>query len=425
MGMNRKMKCLIPLLAFSVVLSMCTVTPAAKRAVLAKKKISITEGEKKNIVIKNKKKSASYQFKSSKKSVAIVNKKGLITAKRKGRATIIVTEVIKGKKRSLGKVTVTVREKKDNTQNPSVSLTPSQTSPAATTAPVNSNTPAATPTPAPTARIIEYPESHDAPAGFDSKRDGVSYGTIVKEEYYSSVTGTTRKANVILPPDYSTDKQYPVIYLLHGIGGNENEWLDGKPNEIISNLLAEGEAKGMIVVIPNVRAGAEDYCPSDMFNLEHFAKFDNFINDLRECLMPYMENNYSVATGRDNTAIAGLSMGGRESLYIGLNMLDTFGYIAAFSPGYGVFEYEANGVHENGLFTKETFTIADEKYKDNTVLMIINGIDEGGSNSIGGDCDRALTENGINHWYYVTEGAHDFVTWKNGLYNYAKLIFKN
>ena len=116
-------------------------------------------------------------------------------------------------------------------------------------------------------------------------------------------------------------------------------------------------------------------------------------------------------------------MGGRESLYIGINMIESFGYIGAFSPGYGVFEYEANGVHENGLFTKDTLTIADEKYKDSTVLMIINGISEGGHDSVGGACDDALTANGINHWYYTTEGAHDFKTWKNGLYNFAKLLF--
>ena len=73
----------------------------------------------------------------------------------------------------------------------------------------------------------------------------------------------------------------------------------------------------MIIVIPNVRAGEDDAYHNDTaFSLEQYAKFDNFINDLRECLMPYMEDTYSVATGRENTAIAGLSMGGRESLYI-------------------------------------------------------------------------------------------------------------
>ena len=139
--------------------------------------------------------------------------------------------------------------------------------------------------------------------------------------------------------------------------------------------------------------------------------------------MPYMEENYSIAAGRENTAICGLSMGGRESLYIGLNMLDTFGYIAALSPGYGVFGYTANGVTEEGLFTEDTFTVPEE-YRNNTLLMIVNGIDEGGENALGGTCSRVLKENGVNHWFYTTPGAHDFTTWKNGLYNFAKCIFK-
>ena len=80
--------------------------------------------------------------------------------------------------------------------------------------------------------------------------------------------------------------------------------------------------------------------------------------------MPYMEENYSIAAGRENTAICGLSMGGRESLYIGLNMLDTFGYIAALSPGYGVFGYTANGVTEEGLFTEDTFTAVSYTHLD-------------------------------------------------------------
>lgn len=418
MSNYKKAKYIVPLLVVSLIMSVCVASDAAKKAKLTTKKIQIVVGAKKSISISNKKKSATYKFKTSKKSVVTVSKKGVVTAKKAGTATITVIEVMKGKKRNMGKVTVKV--KKDTI---AATVTPSATA-AVTVTPIINQTPTPAPTQTPAPAKIEYPEEHDAPAGFDTKKDGVTYGELVRDKYYSSVTGKTRNVNIILPPDYSTDEKYPVIYLLHGIGGNENEWLDGNPNEIVSNLVAEGQASKMIIVIPNVRAGADDSYPSDAFNLEHFAKFDNFINDLRECLMPYMDEHYSILTGRENTAIAGLSMGGRESLYIGLNMLDTFRYIAAFSPGYGVFEYEANGVHEDGLFTEDTFTIKDEQYKDDTVLMIINGIDEGGHDSLGGTCDEVLTGNGINHWYYVTEGAHNFVTWKNGLYNFAKLIFR-
>ena len=232
-----------------------------------------------------------------------------------------------------------------------------------------------------------------------------------------------RKANIILPANYTESKQYPVLYLLHGIGGDQNEWLKGAtPEIIVGNLTAKEQAKEMIIVIPNCRARANDSATTE-FTLEHYAAFDNFINDLRDNLMPYVKDNYSIATGRKNTAIAGLSMGGRESLNIGLNMTDTFGYIGAFSPGYGVFAYSANGVSEPGLFTEETFRLPDE-YKNNTLLMINNGISEGGENAIGGTCHKVLEKNEIPHIFYVTEGGHDFQVWKHGLYNFALQIFQ-
>lgn len=396
---------------------------AKKAARPSSSRLNMETGEKTKIKIKNKSKKAVYLFKSSNKKTASVNKKGTVTAKKQGKATITVKEKIKKSTKKIGKVKITVTTpKQDNivvqTNIPAATQSASPIPSAAATA-----TPTA-PAPTPTKEPITYPSSHDAPDGFDTKQDGISYGTIEKQSYDSSVTGKSRKVNIILPADYSTDKKYPVLYLLHGIGGNENEWLDGNPDKIVGNLNALGEAEEMIIVIPNIRAGADDSYPANnAFSLEHYAKFDNFINDLRECLMPYMEENYSIAAGRENTAICGLSMGGRESLYIGLNMLDTFGYIAALSPGYGVFGYTANGVTEEGLFTEDTFTVPEE-YRNNTFLMIVNGIDEGGENALGGTCSRVLKENGVNHWFYTTPGAHDFTTWKNGLYNFAKCIFK-
>ena len=396
---------------------------AVQKAKPAINKLNLKVGEKKTIKIKKKSKKAVYSFKSSNKKVAPVNKKGVVTAKKQGSAKITLSEKKKGalKAKKIGKVNVFVSHKTTISQSPAYTPSSASQTPAANLTPTA--TPAQpAPEPTPTATPIVYPDSHEAPQGFDEKQDGVKYGTVEKIQYFSSVTGKNRNANIILPPDYSEENSYPVLYLFHGIGGNENEWLEGKPNEIVPNLIAVGLSKEMIMVIPNIRAGANDSYPSNPFSLEHYAMFDNFINDLRECLMPYMEDNYSIALGRENTAICGLSMGGRESLYIGFNMLPTIGYIAALSPGYGVFAYEANGVAEKGLFTEETFTIP-ENYRNNTFIMIVNGISEGGENALGGTCSRVLTDNGVNHWFYTTPGAHDFVTWKNGLYNFAKCIF--
>lgn len=267
------------------------------------------------------------------------------------------------------------------------------------------------------------PPGYEVPGNFDLKQKDVIYGTVEKKQYNSTTTKTRRKVNVLLPAHYTEKKKYPVLYLLHGIGGDENEWLhQGRANIILSNLMANGLVREMITVIPNCRARKNDKATTE-FTLEHFAAFDNFMNDLRDNLMPYMEKHYSIATGRENTAIAGLSLGGRESLYIGLNMPETFGYIASFSPGYGVFAYTANGVSEDGLFTEETFRLPDE-YKDNTLLLINNGISEGGENTIGGTCHRILKEKNIPHDFYITKGRHNFKVWKHGLYNFAIRIFQ-
>lgn len=256
-------------------------------------------------------------------------------------------------------------------------------------------------------------------SGYAEKRGNVEYGEMISITYDSTTTGTARKANVILPAGYSTDKKYPILYLLHGIGGDQNEWLGGSPATVVGNLVADKEAEEMIIVMPNVRAREKDEGnPADIFTVGHFKAFDNFINDLKNDLMPYIEANYSVATGRENTAIAGLSMGGREALYIGLSMPETFGYIGAFCPAVGVLPYDIEG----GLFKKDEFKLA-EGYT--TFIMIVAGESDTVVKEWPKTYSDTLTENGTENIYYVTSGGHDFTVWKHGLYYFAKRIFKN
>ena len=264
---------------------------------------------------------------------------------------------------------------------------------------------------------VQDDNNFDVPLNFTSIQKGATYGKMQEIAYESKTTGTTRKANLILPVGYTEDKEYPVLYLLHGIGGDHNEWKGGKPEYIISNLVAAGETREMIVVLPNVRARANDAGnPGDIYTVDHFNAFDNFINDLRDDLMPFMEANYSVATGKENTAIAGLSMGGREALYIGFSMPETFGYIGAFCPAPGVLPYHT----EKGLFTLEGFTLPEGS--DNMV-MIVKGKTDGVVAEWPETYHKTLETNGVEHYYYETEGGHDFVVWKHGLYNFVKRIF--
>ncbi len=255
------------------------------------------------------------------------------------------------------------------------------------------------------------------------KQDGVEYGELKEIEYFSSVTGTMRKANVLLPPGYTEEKQYPVLYLLHGSEGDHNEWKKGDPVYAVGNAIYAGEAEPMIVVMPNVRAREDDSAsPSDENTVEHFQVFDNFINDLQEALMPYMEENYSIYTDREHTAIAGLSLGGRESLYIGLTLYEEFAYIGTFSPGPGLVAYKMGDLMEEGLFTEEE--LAFPQGYEPKLLMITEGSKDSVVRNIPHMYHDLFEKAGVEHIYYTIEGGHDYSVWKRSLYAFITEIFK-
>lgn len=401
--------------------SMSEAAKKAKKATLKTKSISMTVGQKKKIAIKNKKKKAVYTFTSKKKSVAKVSKKGQITAKKAGRSKITVKEKYKKKTRKVGTIMVTVKKKGNNSKTPDTPNTPN--TPNTPSTPDTPNTPNTPDTPKDDGKInITSDSSYTAPSGYDKKDSSITtYGTAKDISYNSTTTGKIRKAKIILPAGYTNTKKYPILYLLHGIGGDHNEWMSCNPVNVIGNLVAAGQAKDMIVVLPNVRARANDAGnPSDIYSPEHFKAFDNFINDLKTDLMPYINSTYSVAEGRKNTAIAGLSMGGRTALYIGFSMPETFGYIGAFEPAPGVLPYDV----EDGLFNpKSTFKLSDE-YNNNTYVLICKGTNDTVVNNYPLDYHNTLTENGTTHSYYETAGGHEPKVWSHGLYNFAKRIFK-
>lgn len=413
---------------------------AAKTAKPAVKSLSMFVGNSKKIKIKNKKKTAVYSYTSSKKKVAAVSKKGLVKALKKGTATITVREKYKKKTKKIGSVKVVVRNMlKDNTITDNKLTPPSDntanepainanvtnapvTTPAATAAPVQT----APPTAAPTRTPLVLTDT-DTPSDFDVKKSGIEYGTIMKIKYHSDTVGTDRNANIILPPDFdqASDTKYPVLYLFHGGNGDEDDWLDGNPAAILGNLVDEGLTDQMIVVMPNCRARANDKKdPSDSLSHEHMDAWTNFLNDFKNDLMPYINENYPVYTDREHTAIAGLSMGGRTALYLGFSLPDKVSYIGAFSPAYGIFEYENWGLHEDGYFTEDEFKFPEE-YMDNTTCMIMNGDSDSMVKKEPERYHNALVENNVNHYYYTLPGAdHNMVAWKNGLYNFLKIVFK-
>ncbi|ORX42573.1 alpha/beta-hydrolase [Piromyces finnis] len=260
------------------------------------------------------------------------------------------------------------------------------------------------------------------PSDAITKQGGVEYPTPKKVTYHSKTTNTDRPLNIILPSGYSESKKYPVLYLLHGIMGNEDSMLETGMGSITipANLAKSGKSKEMIIVLPNEYApeGGKEVEPA--FNQEYFDGYDNFINDLVDSIMPYIESNYSVLTGRENTAICGFSMGGRNSLYIGFKRSDLFGYVGAFSPAPGVTPGTDFSGYHKGLFTEDSFRAQ--------VAPIVTLISCGTSDSVVGQFPKSyheiLTRNNQEHiWFEVPGADHDGTAVSAGFYNFISAAF--
>jgi len=254
----------------------------------------------------------------------------------------------------------------------------------------------------------------DAPTGFNEVRSGGMKGRTELFEYDSTVTGARRKAAVYLPPGYSTEHKYPVLYLLHGIAGNHDEWrgyIHG--DTIVDNLIVDRKAVPMIIVMPNGRALHDDSVPPQdkMFTPEVVAGFANFERDLLECLIPAVQAKYSTYTDREHRAIAGLSMGGGQSLNFGLRHLDTFAWVGAFSPA------------PNTKAPAELLPAPAVARKQLKLLYLSCG-NQDGLIRISQNVHAYLKEKNVPHIWHVDGHAHDFEHWKKALYNFSQLIFK-
>ncbi len=250
------------------------------------------------------------------------------------------------------------------------------------------------------------------PEGFDVKRDGIARGNLEMVEYDSKTVGIKRKAQVYTPPGYSNDKKYPVLYLLHGIGGDEREWTrGGVANVILDNLYADKKAVPMIVVLPNGRA-AKDLTPRDPIPKQSPA-FATFEKDLLNDLIPFIEKQYSVKTDRESRALAGLSMGGGQSLNFGLNNLETFAWVGGFSSA------------PNTKRPADLIKDHEEAARKLRLLYVSCG-DKDGLFRISQGVHAMLEEKKVPHVYRVISGGgHDFRVWKSDLYYFASMIFRD
>ncbi len=252
--------------------------------------------------------------------------------------------------------------------------------------------------------------------------------TYTSYDYFGDGKEVTKCANVYLPYGYSEDKQYNVLYLMHGIGGDENEWgmngSDSKVKHMMDNLIYHGDIEPFIVVTPNGRSSSNHAATGSDFN-----SFYVFGKELRNDLIPYIEKNYStyaeydengydLSATREHRAMAGLSMGGMQTINIGIGeCVDLFGYFGAFSaaptsnPAAKTAEILKDNTHEIYYFYNICGTEDGIAYASAAAA----------AKNLPEVCEQFEAEK--NFMWQELKGAHDFAIWYLGFYNFAQLAF--
>ncbi len=248
------------------------------------------------------------------------------------------------------------------------------------------------------------------PAGIEADRPDIPHGSLNMVSYYSKTVGTWRKMNVYTPPGYTAKKKYPVLYLLHGIGGDETEWERfAKPNLLLDNLLAEQKAVPMIIVMPNGRAQKDDRPVGNIYAAA--PAFAAFEKDLIQDVIPTIEHRFSVQADREHRAIAGLSMGGGQSLDFGFAHLDLFAWIGAFSPAPNTYPPAQLVPHPRA---------ATAALK---LLWLSCGTIDGLFH-LSENLHVYLKQHDVPHVWSVSNRSHDPIEWRNNLYYFLQRVFR-
>lgn len=262
---------------------------------------------------------------------------------------------------------------------------------------------------------------------FDTRN--VPHGAVASVTYFSTALNRFRRMHVYTPPGYELGKdKYPVFYLLHGASDSDDSWTSvGRAGFILDNLIAGGKAKPMIVVMP---AGH-----TTMTGMRAPGGPDEFTNDFVADIMPYVEKNYRTLNARANRAIAGLSMGGMQTLGIGIPHLDKFSYIGVFSSGlFGMFPNRrpdapaaaAPPAQPQGpTWEEQNLKMLDNAglKKDLKVFWFATGKDDFLLNTSRATVDM-FKKHGFNPVYQETGGAHTWLNWRDYLEQFAPLLFK-
>ena len=239
------------------------------------------------------------------------------------------------------------------------------------------------------------------PAYYDAKN--VPHGNVTRHIYHSYVTNGERELYVYTPPGYDRKKTYPILYLVGGSGDLPSNWVyDGRVNLMMDNLLAEGKVVPMVIAIPNNQVIHRNHPKHTELT------FKIFEDELRKQVIPLVESEYSVRHDPKGRALSGLSMGGRHTMFIGLNSLDLFSSFGILSAG---------DVDSEKVIPK--FLNDADANKKIDYLFVGQGTEEA-KGRMGARCialHEALTKHNITHEYYVGGfGGHDWATWRHLLY---------
>jgi enterochelin esterase-like enzyme len=243
----------------------------------------------------------------------------------------------------------------------------------------------------------------------------VPHGTVSCRYYYSNELGT-RPILIYTPPGYEEAKneKYPVFFLLHGTTDTEETWTKaGRANIILDNLIAQGKAKPMIVVMPYGRAFP--VISKESGSLRNWDNLQEFQKDFKNYILPFVEKNYRVRSDREGRAIAGFSGGGGTSLYIGLGNPDLFAYVCGYAPGMRADEFDRNNA----------VPFADPELTNSRLKLFWLGCGkEDGLYGVLQEYMKVLDDKKIKYQTFITSGGHTWMNCKKFLNETAQLLFK-